>query len=53
MAYRPDPSERETPLTEAEVQEMCRNLMRLAPSQVYDAYVSSWEACRMDGRDRL
>ncbi len=52
MAYRPDASEREVPLTREQVQEMHRKLMRLAPSQVYQAYVDAYERCRMD-RDVL
>jgi hypothetical protein len=52
MARRPDPSEFDLPLTEAELKKRRRELSMLSPHHVSEAYKRAYEACRMDD-DRL
>ena len=52
MAYRPDPSVFDRPLTKEQIEELYRKLSRLSAYHVQDAYRHAYEACRMDG-DRL
>ena len=49
MAYRPDPSEFDKPLSQAELEELSRQLSRLSPFHVQDAYRRAYEECQMDG----
>lgn len=49
MAYRPDPSQFDVPLTETQLKERRQQLSRLSPNHVLDAYRRAYEECRMEG----
>jgi hypothetical protein len=49
MAYRPDPSEFDRPLSIEQLHELHRKLSLLSPHHVHDAYRKAHDACRMDG----
>ena len=48
MAYRPDPSEFDWPLSVDQVHELHRTLALLSPHHVTDAYRKAHDACRME-----
>ncbi len=48
MAYRPDPSEFDRPLSVDQVHELHRTLALLSPHHVTDAYRKAHDACRME-----
>ena len=47
MAYRPDPSEFDKPLTSEELKELQRRMSLLSPHHVQEAYRRAHEDCRM------
>ena len=49
VAYRPDLSEFDHPLTRDQLAELCRGLAKLGPQNLVDAYRNAHERCRMDG----
>jgi hypothetical protein len=49
VAYRPDPSEFDKPLSRDELQELRRRLSLPSPHQVQDAYRAAHTRCEMDG----
>lgn len=48
MAYRPDPSEFDRPLTAAQLKEFHRTMSMLSPHQIFDAYQKAHKASRME-----
>jgi len=49
MAYRPDASDFDRPLSAEELKELQRKISMLSPGHVYDAYQRAHADCRMDG----
>jgi hypothetical protein len=49
VAYRPDPSEFDRPLTQVELRELQRRLALLSPSHVLEAYRRAHQQCAMTG----
>jgi hypothetical protein len=49
MAYRPDASNFDRPLSAEELKELHRRISMLSPGHVYDAYQRAYADCRMDG----
>jgi hypothetical protein len=49
MAYRPDPSEFDRPLSVEDLKALRRKLSMLSPSHVLEAYREAHQKCRMDG----
>ncbi|MDQ2946425.1 MAG: hypothetical protein M3Y27_10865 [Acidobacteriota bacterium] len=49
VAYRPDPSEFDKPLTAAELKELHRRMSLLSPHHVQEAYRRALSDCQMEG----
>lgn len=49
MAYRPDPSEFDEPLSPHELKELRHRLALLSPHHVQQAYRDAHKRCQMDG----
>ena len=49
MAYRPDPSEFDQPLSRQQITDLRRHLAGIDPFRVVRAYQQAYERCRMHG----
>jgi hypothetical protein len=49
MAYRPDVSNFDHPLSAEELKELHRRISMLSPGHVYEAYRRAYADCRMEG----